>query len=135
MQRRWNAFPFLITRLITIFKPCLEKSSQDSNKICQLFARIPYNSYFGKSLKMWCQWFQGRHLSWASTFTNLHAVSQQLFHKKFHHRFFFLEFGEFFQNGHKERTWVAIELQKKTKWTITKTPLQTFSRYSEWVLF
>ena len=32
MQRRWNAFPFLIIILLTICKPCLIKSSKDSNK-------------------------------------------------------------------------------------------------------
>ena len=30
---------------MAIYKTCLEKSSNDSNKIYQLFARIPYNSY------------------------------------------------------------------------------------------
>ena len=38
MQRSWNVFPFLITSLMTICKPCLEKLL---NKIYQLFARIP----------------------------------------------------------------------------------------------
>ena len=42
MQKRWKAFPFLITTLKTIFKP------NDSNKIHQFFARIPYNSISGK---------------------------------------------------------------------------------------
>ena len=51
MQRRLNVFSFLLTRLMTICKPCLEKSLKDSNKICQIFERIPYNSYFGKYLK------------------------------------------------------------------------------------
>ena len=66
---------------MTICKPCLEKSSNDSNKIYQLFARIPYNSYFQKYLKIWYQWLQERHLSWGSTSANLDAVSQQLFQK------------------------------------------------------
>ena len=35
-------YPFLITTLMTIYKAFLEKSSNDSNKIYQLFARIPY---------------------------------------------------------------------------------------------
>ena len=51
MQRRLNVFSFLLTRLMTICKPCLEKSSKDSNKIYQIFERIPYNSYLGKYLK------------------------------------------------------------------------------------
>ena len=65
-----------------ICKPCLEKSSKDSNKIYQLFASIPFNSYFWKNPKIWYQLFQGRHSSWSSTSANLDAVSQQLFHKE-----------------------------------------------------
>ena len=64
---------------VTICKPCLEKSSNDSNKIYQLFARIPYNSYFRIYLKILYRWIQARHLSWGSTSGNLHAVSHQLF--------------------------------------------------------
>ena len=45
-----------------ICKPCLEKIAKDLNKICHLFARIPYNSYFGKSIKRWSQWFQGNRI-------------------------------------------------------------------------
>ena len=41
-------YPFLITTLMTIYKVYLEKSSNDSNKINQVFARILYNSYFQK---------------------------------------------------------------------------------------
>ena len=37
-------YPFLTTTLMTIYKACLEKSSNDSNKIYLLFARIPYNT-------------------------------------------------------------------------------------------
>ena len=81
MQRRWNVFPFLLTTFITIRKPCLEKSSNDSNKIYQWFARIPYNSYFGKYLKIWYQGLQGRHLSWSSTSANLDAIGLKLFQK------------------------------------------------------
>ena len=29
-------------------------------KIYHLFARIPYNSYFRKSIERWAQWFQGK---------------------------------------------------------------------------
>ena len=91
----------LIFTLMTICKPRLEKSSKNSNKAYQLFVRISFNSYFGKYLKIWCQWFQGRHLSWVSTSENLDAVSQRLFQKELHD--FFWEFGEFFQNRHKEQ--------------------------------
>ena len=100
MQRKWDIFSSLITTLMTIRKPCLEKSSKDSNKVCQLFAKIPYNSYFGKYLKIWSQWFQGRHLSWGSTSANLDAVSKRLSQKS--SITVFLEFGEFFQNILKE---------------------------------
>ena len=48
MQRGWNVLPFSITTLMTLCKSHLEKLPKDSNKICQLFARIPYNTYFGK---------------------------------------------------------------------------------------
>ena len=33
-----------------------------------------------------------------------------------------------------EGTWVAMDRENKTNWTITKTLLQTFSRYSEYDL-
>ena len=77
MQKRWSVFPFLITKLMTICKSCLEKSLKDSNKICQLFARISYNSYFGKYLKIWYQWLQGSHLPRGPTSANVDAVSQK----------------------------------------------------------
>ena len=36
---------------MTIFKPCFQTSSKDPEIIYQLFARIPYNSYFRKRVK------------------------------------------------------------------------------------
>ena len=66
---------------VTICKPCLEISSNDSNKIYQLFGRIPYSSYFRKYRKKWYQWLQVRDLFWGSTWANLDAVSEQLFQK------------------------------------------------------
>ena len=114
MQRRWNVFQFLITTLMTIFKPCLEKSSDDSNKIYQLFARIPYNSYFRKYLKIWYQWLQGRHLSWSSTPANLDTVSQQLFQKNPTTVCFFL----LFRTDKKNNSWWIAQkiLSKKVKY-------------------
>ena len=44
MQGTWNVFQFLTRTLMTLCKPCLEESSNESNKICRLFARIPYNT-------------------------------------------------------------------------------------------
>ena len=40
-------------------------------------------------------------------------------------------------NGSKEEECggAGVAIQKKTKWITTKTLLQAFSRYSEWVLF
>ena len=35
-------YPFLRTTLMTTYMACLEKSPNGSNKIHQLFARIPY---------------------------------------------------------------------------------------------
>ena len=97
MQRRWNVFPSLTTTLKIICKPCLEKPSKDLNKIFELFARIPRTSYFAKYLKIWCQWFQGKHLSCGSISTNLVVVSQRLFQNDFCKntppRFLFLFFG------------------------------------------
>ena len=97
MQRSWNVFPSLTTTLKIICKPCLEKPSKDLNKIFELFARIPRTSYFAKYLKIWCQWFQGKHLSCGSISTNLVVVSQRLFQNDFCKntppRFLFLFFG------------------------------------------
>ena len=135
-------------------KPILEKSSNDPNKSYQLFTRITYNSYFRKYLKIWCQWLQGRHLSWGPTSANLGAVGQQLFQKNFTTVLFGV--WQIFSELTKNNTWsiaqkilskkvkwvlcrrgagtiVAMELQKKRKWTITKTLLQTFLQYSELV--
>ena len=141
MQRRWNVFPFLLTTsMMTICKPWLEKSSEDSNKIYQLFERIPYKSYFRKYLKIWYQWFQGRSQIVGFHFNKFGCCKPTTFPKVLHHGCF-LEFGEFFQNWHKEQfffffyhgffqqvlqrrgggTGVAMELQKK--WTITETLL------------
>ena len=50
------------TALHFLCKPCLEKLPKGLCKICQLYVRIPYNSYFGKCIKRWSQWFQGKHL-------------------------------------------------------------------------
>ena len=93
--------PFLTTTLMTTCKP--EKPSKGSNKIYQLFARIPHNSYFEKYLKIWCQGFPGRNLLWGSTSANLDAVTQQIFKKKNYNTIFCLEFSEFFHNIHKEK--------------------------------
>ena len=136
---------------MTICKPCLEKSSNDSNKIYQLCARIPYNSYFRKYLKLWYQWLhQGRHISWGSTSANLDALSYQLFQKSSTTVLFWVR-RIFFRIDKKNcscwvvqkilskkvrrvlqrrggGTRVAMELQKKPKWTIAKTLLQTFWR-------
>ena len=126
---------------VTLCKPCLEKSSNDSNKIYQLFARIPYNSYFQKYLKIWYQWLQGRHLSWGSTSANLDAVSQQLFQKISTTVLFWVRrnfpemtskttLGEQFRKYQVKKlsryykegvARVAMALQKKPKWTIAKT--------------
>ena len=128
MQRRWNVFPFSITTLITICRPCLEKSSKDSNKIYQLFAKIPYNSYFQKHLKVWYQWFEGRHLLWGFISANLDAVSQRLFQKNLTTvifcslaNFFTIDITQEIARG--GGTGVAMELQRKLKWTIKKTLL------------
>ena len=142
MQRRWNVFPFSITTLITICRPCLEKSSKDSNKIYQLFAKIPYNSYFQKHLKVWYQWFEGRHLLWGFISANLDAVSQRLFQKNLT-TVIFCSLANFFTIDITQEiaqkilntkvkqvlqrrgggTGVAMELQRKLKWTIKKTLL------------
>ena len=126
---------------VTICKPCLEKSSNDSNKIYQLFARIPYNSYFQKYLKIWYQWLQVRHLTWGSTSANLDAVSQQLFQKISTTVLFWVRrnfpemtskttLGEQFRKYQVKKlsryykegvARVAMALQKKPKWTIAKT--------------
>ena len=103
MQRRWNVFPFLLTAsMMTICKPWLEKSSEDSNKIYQLFERIPYKSYFRKYLKIWYQWFQGRSQIVGFHFNKFGCCKPTTFPKVLHHGYF-LEFGEFFQNWHKEQ--------------------------------
>ena len=142
MQRRWNVFPFSITTLITICRPCLEKSSKDSNKIYQLFAKIPYNSCFQKHLKVWYQWFEGRHLLWGFISANLDAVSQRLFQKNLT-TVIFCSLANFFTIDITQEiaqkilntkvkqvlqrrgggTGVAMELQRKLKWTIKKTLL------------
>ena len=103
MQRRRNVFPFLLTTsMMTICKPWLEKSSEDSNKIYQLFERIPYESYFRKYLKIWYQWFQGRSQIVGFHFNKFGCCKPTTFPKVLHHGYF-LEFGEFFQNWHKEQ--------------------------------
>ena len=33
MEKRWNVFPFLITTLVTISKPCVEKLSNHSKNL------------------------------------------------------------------------------------------------------
>ena len=134
---------FLITTLTIICKSCLEKSSNDWNKIYQLFGRTPYNPYsiFRKHLKIWHCWFQGRRLSWGSTLANLHAVSQRPFQKspttvffnlvnfpridiksnswRIAQKIFCKKVKQVLQSSGGE-TGVATELQKKSKWTITK---------------
>ena len=96
MQRRWNVFPFPIITLMTICRPCLEKSSKDSNKIYQLFAKIPYNSSVQKHLKIWYQRFEGRLLLWGFNSANLDAVNQRLFQKNFT-TFTFCSLANFFR--------------------------------------
>ena len=83
------------------------------NKIDQLFAKIPYNSYFGKYLKIWYQWFQGRQLSWGCNSANYDVGSQRLCHENSPLLFFF----EFFENRLKSNSWWIAQnrFSKKVK--------------------
>ena len=111
--KKMKCISFFITTLLNLSKPCLEKYSKDSNKTYQLFVRIPYNSYFGKYLKKWYSWLQGRHLSWGSTSVNLNAVSQRLFQKTPPRFFFNLE--NFFRIDMKNNSWwIAQKILNKT---------------------
>ena len=91
----------LITRLMAICKPCLEKSSKGSSKIYQLFARIPYDSYFGKYLKICISVIPRRAVIMGLHLSKFGSCEPTTFQKKLDMEFF-LEFGEFFQKGHKE---------------------------------
>ena len=112
------------------------------NKIYHLFARIPYNSYFGESTKRWSQWFQGKRI--VGFHFSKFGCSKPTLPKNNPSRVFFGEFGKFSQNRHKKNnsTWIAqnilskevkqllqrrgggtgiaMKLLKKTKWTISK---------------
>ena len=137
MLRRWNVFPFFTTMLTNT--PCLEKSSKDSNKIYQLFARIPYDN-----TSIW--WFQESQLLWVSTSANLDPAKSMIFQKKTSLRLFLLSLESFFRIDIKSNSWwiaqkmsskkvkqvlqrksegagVAMELHKKTKWTRKETLL------------
>ena len=104
--------------LAQICKSCLEKLPKRLNKIYQLFERIPYNSYFGKFIKRWSQWFQGKrivgfHFSkfgcCKPTLPKKHSITYFLW--------FFFEFGEFLRIGIKNNSsWIAQNiLSKKVK--------------------
>ena len=130
--------------VVTICKPCLEKSSNDSNKIYQLFTRIPYNSYFQKILQNMMSVTPSKTLILDSTSAKFDAVSQKLFRKSSTTVLFWVR--RIFSENKKNYSWwivqeilskkvkqvlqgrgrgtrVAMELQKKPKRTIAKTLL------------
>ena len=128
--------------VVTICKPCLEKSSNDSNKIYQLFTRIPYNSYFQKILQNMMSVTPSKTLILDSTSAKFDAVSQKLFRKSSTTVLFWVR--RIFSENKKNYSWwivqeilskkvkqvwqrrgrgtrVAMELHKKPhKWTIAK---------------
>ena len=119
---------------MTICKSCLEKSLKDSNKVYRSFARIPYNNYFGKYLKIWYQWFQGRHLSWGCTSANLDAVSQRLFQKNSTTAFFW-SLPNFFTIDIKSNFWWVAQkiFSKKVKQLLQRrSGGQTATTEEEW---
>ena len=94
------------TALHFLCKPCLEKLPKGLCKICQLYVRIPYNSYFGKCIKRWSQWFQGKHLivkvkTLRFHFSKLGYCTKPTLPKKHYIIVFLFEFIKFSQNKHK----------------------------------
>ena len=123
-----------------MFRKIIKGLKQNFSIICKDYIDISE-----KYLRIWYQWLQGGHLSWSFTSANLDAVKQQLFQKSSTMVFFFI-FVDFFRIYIKNNSWwiaqkilskkvkqitqtrggeteVAMELQKKPKWTITKTLL------------
>ena len=133
----------LITRLMAICKPCLEKSSKGSSKIYQLFARIPYDSYFGKYLKICISVIPRRAVIMGLHLSKFGSCEPTTFQKNSTWSFFW-SLVNFFRRDIKNNSWwiaeqqllekilskkvkrvlqrrrggtgVAMELQKKTKW-------------------
>ena len=94
MQRRWNVFQFLITKLMTICKLCLKKSSTRTKFINYLqgFHIIAIS----KNTSKYEISRSKEDTSRGSTSANLDAVSEQL--SKRTPQPYCLEFGKFFQN-------------------------------------
>ena len=104
-----------------ICQPCLEKLPK--HKIYQLLAKISYNCYTGKYLKIWSPCIRIL-IPWQSLVMgfqslNLDAVSQQLYQKNFHQGFFLCKF-------------LRIDIKNNSRWIahniLSKKPLGKFCR-------
>ena len=130
------------TALHFLCKPCLEKLPKGLCKICQLYTRIPYNSYFGKSIKSWSQSFQRKRLIIRFHFSKLGCCTKPTLPKKHYIKVFFWNLENFLRISTKHSsscitqitlrkefkqvlqrrvggTGVAMELLEKTKWAIS----------------